>query len=58
MELVEGEDLHGPMGLEEAMAIARQIALGLEAAHEWGSRRGYAVRLRSQTSPCARAGRL
>jgi serine/threonine-protein kinase len=36
MELVEGEELHGPLGLEEALAIARQIALGLEAAHDRG----------------------
>ncbi|MGP8243709.1 MAG: protein kinase domain-containing protein [Bryobacteraceae bacterium] len=36
MELVEGADLHGPMPLEEAIPIARQIAAGLEAAHERG----------------------
>ena len=36
MELVEGADLHGPLPLEEAIAIARQIAAGLEAAHEKG----------------------
>jgi eukaryotic-like serine/threonine-protein kinase len=41
MELVEGEDLaqrivHGPLGLEEALAIARQIAAALEAAHAHG----------------------
>ena len=39
MELVEGEDLsahiaRGPMPLTEALAIARQIADALEAAHE------------------------
>ena len=41
MELVEGETLaerldRGPMELEEALAIFRQIALALEAAHEKG----------------------
>ena len=41
MELVEGEDLaerlkRGPMPLDEALAIARQIAEALEAAHEKG----------------------
>ena len=41
MELVEGEDLagilaRGPMPLPEAIGIARQIASGLEAAHEAG----------------------
>jgi Tol biopolymer transport system component len=41
MELVEGEDLalrlkRGPVPLEEALAIARQIAEALEAAHEKG----------------------
>jgi len=41
MELVEGEDLsariaRGPMPLDEALAIARQIADALEAAHERG----------------------
>jgi serine/threonine protein kinase len=36
MELVEGTDLRGPLGLEEAISIARQIAAGLEAAHERG----------------------
>jgi hypothetical protein len=36
MELVEGADLKGPLPLEEAIAIARQIAAGLEAAHEKG----------------------
>src|SRR5580658_4540281 len=36
MEFVEGDDLHGPLPLEEAIPIARQIAAGLEAAHERG----------------------
>jgi eukaryotic-like serine/threonine-protein kinase len=41
MELVEGEDLaqwiaRGPMSLEDALPIARQIAEALEAAHEAG----------------------
>ena len=41
MELVEGEDLsqriaHGPIPLDEALPIARQIAEALEAAHEQG----------------------
>src|SRR5688500_9765330 len=41
MELVEGEDLativaRGPLPLDEALAIARQIAEALEAAHEHG----------------------
>ena len=41
MELVEGEDLavrtaRGPLLLEEALPIARQIAEALEAAHEQG----------------------
>ena len=41
MELVEGEDLseilsRGPMPLAEALPIARQIAQGLEAAHDQG----------------------
>jgi eukaryotic-like serine/threonine-protein kinase len=41
MELVEGEDLsqrmvHGAIPLDEALAIARQIAEALEAAHEQG----------------------
>jgi serine/threonine protein kinase len=41
MELVEGEDLaerlkRGPIPLEDALPIARQIAEGLEAAHEQG----------------------
>src|ERR1019366_7207594 len=36
MELVEGADLKGPLPLEEVIAIARQIAAGLEAAHEKG----------------------
>jgi serine/threonine protein kinase len=36
MELIEGADLKGPLPLDEAIAIARQIAAGLEAAHERG----------------------
>ena len=41
MELVEGEDLsariaRGPLPVDEALAIARQIAEALEAAHEQG----------------------
>ncbi len=41
MELVEGEDLsqrisRGPIPLDEALSIARQIAEALEAAHEHG----------------------
>ncbi len=41
LELVEGEELaqrleRGPIPVDEALAIARQIALGLEAAHEKG----------------------
>src|SRR6476646_4708393 len=41
MELVEGEDLsqriaRGPMPLDEALPIARQVAEALDAAHERG----------------------
>src|SRR5437016_8560591 len=41
MELVEGETLadriaHGPIVLDEALPIAKQIAEALEAAHEQG----------------------
>jgi len=41
MEMVEGEDLaerlkRGPIPVDEAIAIARQVAEGLEAAHEKG----------------------
>src|SRR5215203_490558 len=41
MELVDGEDLsqripRGPIALEDALAIARQIAAALDAAHERG----------------------
>ena len=36
MELVEGEDLHGPVAVDTAVSYARQIAAGLEAAHEKG----------------------
>jgi serine/threonine-protein kinase len=36
MELVEGKDLAGPMPLDEALPVAKQIADALEAAHEKG----------------------
>src|SRR5262245_40243246 len=36
MELVEGEDLKGPLPVATALNYARQIAEGLEAAHEKG----------------------
>jgi len=36
MELVEGADLAGPVAVETAIGYARQIAAGLEAAHERG----------------------
>ncbi|MGO9255121.1 MAG: protein kinase domain-containing protein [Bryobacteraceae bacterium] len=36
MELIEGADLKGPLPIDEALAIARQIGAGLEAAHEKG----------------------
>lgn len=36
MELVEGPDLAGPVSLETAIDYARQIAAGLEAAHDRG----------------------
>src|ERR1019366_8802970 len=36
MELVEGADLAGPIPVETAIQYARQIATGLEAAHEKG----------------------
>ena len=36
MELVEGADLRGPVALDTALDYARQIAAGLEAAHEKG----------------------
>ena len=36
MELVDGEDLRGPVSVDTAIAYARQIAAGLEAAHEKG----------------------
>jgi Tol biopolymer transport system component len=36
MELVEGRDLNGPVTVETAIGYARQIAAGLEAAHEKG----------------------
>src|SRR6516225_8370417 len=36
LELVEGETLRGPLPLADALRITRQIAEGLEAAHEKG----------------------
>ncbi|MBM3756034.1 MAG: hypothetical protein FJW38_18870, partial [Acidobacteria bacterium] len=36
MELVEGETLQGPLPLQEALAMAKQIAEALEAAHDKG----------------------
>ena len=36
MELIEGESPKGPMPLAQALHIARQIAEGLESAHEKG----------------------
>jgi len=36
MELVEGENLKGPLPVDAAIAYARQIADALEAAHEKG----------------------
>jgi serine/threonine protein kinase len=36
MELVDGADLAGPLPLDTAIHYARQIAAGLEAAHEKG----------------------
>jgi len=36
MELVDGPDLAGPVPVEMAIAYAKQIAAGLEAAHEKG----------------------
>jgi Tol biopolymer transport system component/predicted Ser/Thr protein kinase len=36
MELIEGEEPKGPMPLDEALQICRQIAAALEAAHEKG----------------------
>src|SRR3984957_1468096 len=36
MELIEGESPQGPLPLEEALSIARQIAEALEEAHERG----------------------
>jgi Tol biopolymer transport system component len=36
MELVEGDDLAGPVPVETAIQYARQIAIALEAAHEKG----------------------
>src|SRR5690349_6256789 len=36
MEFIEGEDLKGPLPVDIALDYARQIAAGLEAAHEKG----------------------
>jgi eukaryotic-like serine/threonine-protein kinase len=36
MEHIEGERLTGPMPLDDALRVARQIALALEAAHDKG----------------------
>jgi predicted Ser/Thr protein kinase len=36
MELVEGDDLQSPVSIDTAIDCARQIAAGLEAAHEKG----------------------
>ena len=36
MELVEGDTLRGPLPLAEALALAKQIAEALEAAHDKG----------------------
>ena len=36
MDLVEGSTLRGPLPFDEALAIAKQIAEALEAAHEKG----------------------
>ncbi len=36
MEYVEGETLHGPMSVRDALPILRQIIDGIEAAHEKG----------------------
>jgi serine/threonine protein kinase len=36
MELVEGETLRGPLPIDTALDYARQMAEGLEAAHEKG----------------------
>ncbi len=36
MELVEGQDLRGPLPIEDALSLARQLAEALEYAHEKG----------------------
>ena len=59
MELVEGETLaeriaRGPLPLDEALAIARQIAEALEAAHEQGSCIAISSPPTSRSAPTAR----
>src|SRR5450755_3114950 len=34
MEYVEGDDLRGPMGFDEALPLIRQLIDGIEAAHD------------------------
>ena len=36
MELVEGEDLKGPLDFKDALPIIQQLIDGIEAAHEKG----------------------
>ena len=36
MELVEGPDVRGPLPVDEALQVARQVAEAMEAAHERG----------------------
>ena len=55
LELVDGESLNrriarGPIPVDEALAIAAQIAMALEAAHEQGSFTAISSR---RTSKCA-----
>src|SRR5690242_11893580 len=56
MELVEGETLaeritQGPVPLEEALGLARQIAAALEAAHETASFIAISSRPTSRSRP-------
>jgi serine/threonine-protein kinase len=44
MELVEGDDLKGPVAVDTAISYARQIAAALEAAHERASSTGISSR--------------